>query len=154
MSELLLIQEQAVMALMADEMLRPVKIISRRKHNLKNEILTTLGKFGICVLVLTPSARMRNTNAPGPQLDPVTLFVDIIENVLMNQGANGSKIPAEDVAERIAWRLHSANHPGRRDPHVFICEEIEEISDETYLAYRVKFRTAGTLPGFNQEKTA
>ncbi len=151
MSVLLSIQAQALAALQADESLRPIKLISRRKHNIKNEILTTLGKVGICALVLTPSSRVRNTNAPGPMLDPVLLFVDVIENVIINQGGSGSKIPAEDVAERIAWRLHSANHPARHDPHTFICEDIEEISDDTFLAYRVKFRTAGMLPGLNQE---
>lgn len=151
MGRLLSIRDQALAALQADTALQPVRLIARTKGDIKNEILTTLGKYGICILVMTPSAKMRGTNAPGPMLDPINLVVDVIEHVAINRGAKGSKLPAEDVAEQVAWRLHAVNHPTRRDAFPLICEEIEEISDAEFLAYRVKFRTSGQLPGINQE---
>ncbi|MFO7534716.1 MAG: hypothetical protein R6X19_03375 [Kiritimatiellia bacterium] len=151
MGVLLSIRDQALAALQADTALQPVRLIARTKNDIKNEITTTLAKFGICALVMTPSAKMRGSNAPGPMLDPVNLVIDVIEQVGFNRGTKGTKLPAEDVAEQIAWRLHAVNHPGRKDAHPLICEEIEEISDAEFLAYRVKFRTSGQLPGINQE---
>ena len=151
MGALLSIQDKALQNLQSDTALKPVRLISRIKGDLRKQVLEVMAKQGICAIVLTPVAKMTGSNAPGPSMDPVNLFVDVVENVLINRGASGSKIPAEDVAERIAWRLHSANHPGRKDNPPSICEEIQEISNEDYLAYRVVFRTSGQLPGFNQE---
>ena len=94
---------------------------------------------------------MQSTNAPGPILDPILLDVDIIELVIANRGAKGSKLAADEVAERTARLLHTPNWPTRGDGYLLVCESIEEIPDKTFVIYRTEFRSSGVVAGITEE---
>jgi len=70
------------------------------------------GKAGLCIQVLMPDAEVNESNVPGPQLD-VVLFVRITENPLVNEGADGTGIHAEDAAMIVLQALHHWHREGR-----------------------------------------
>jgi hypothetical protein len=131
----------------SDEYFARIEPLYEQLGDLTNKIRVALNKLGISVLVLTPSAVCQSTNAPGPILDPVTLVVQVVENVLLNQGASGTQLPAGDVAEKIAWLLHYPNHAGRGDTFPLTCRSIRLVPDKTLLVYNVEFTCQTALAG-------
>ncbi len=88
-------------------------VLTEAKGDIENEIARALGalsgvdgKIGACVVILTPTAKCQNPNAPGPILDPLTVVVAAIESVTVNQGDQGTKKHAAEIAEMILRRLH------------------------------------------------
>ncbi len=62
------------------------------------------GKAGLAVRVLMPEAECPSPNVPGPELE-ITLTIQVTENPLFNEGANGTGITAEQCALNIASSL-------------------------------------------------
>ena len=71
------------------------------------------GKSGIAVIVFIPECRRDPSapDAPGPRL-MVVLTCRVIENPLVNEGANGTGKTAEDCALTLHNLLHQAQFPG------------------------------------------
>jgi hypothetical protein len=63
------------------------------------------GKAGIAALVLVPEVGAGDVNLPGPQLR-VEVVVRVIENPLVNRGANGARVVAEVAAGEVLELLH------------------------------------------------
>jgi hypothetical protein len=139
--------------LIADRRLAHVKILSEQLKDIRSEIQTTLGKLGLCAIISTPDAEFRYTNAPGPQMDPLKVSVDVVEFVLKNRSPQGTNQPASDTAERIAWTLHYPNHAHERhDVFPLTALRIRTVPDKNFLVYRVEFETSGALAGINAEE--
>jgi hypothetical protein len=69
-------------------------------------------KAGLTILVQLPDGEVNEREAPGPQLDAV-LFIRVTENPLVNEGANGTGLHAEDAAALILSALHHWHRDGR-----------------------------------------
>jgi len=137
----------------SDEYYARVTLLSEDIGDIRNQIKTSLSKLGICAVILTPSADVQHTNAPGPILDPLKLEIDITEFVIKNRGDAGSKQPASDVAEHTMWLLHYPNHAHHRnDPCQFIAQSLRLVPDNQFLIYRVTFQTTGSLAGITTEE--
>jgi hypothetical protein len=145
--------------LVADRTLAGIAILTEDKGDIQNEIERALGvltdsqgMLGVCVVVMTPTARCSAPDAPGPLLEPISVVVDVIELVIVNRGDTGSKIPASDIAEQVLWRVTSVNHPTRGDDPAYRPISVGMVPDETYVVYRCEFETSGVLPGITTEE--
>lgn len=69
-------------------------------------------KAGLSILVQLPDGEVSEREAPGPQLDAV-LFIRVTENPLVNEGANGTGLHAEDAALAVLSALHHWHRDGR-----------------------------------------
>jgi hypothetical protein len=106
------VQDQIKVRLAADELFVNVPVFSENTLDIDNRLDLALsplsgqdGKAGLAALVLTPQVRNDNPNLPGPYLTG-TVIVQIVENILTNQSAIGTKLPASFIAEAAAIRLH------------------------------------------------
>jgi hypothetical protein len=140
------IRSQALKVLKADPKFARVTCLSTNDGDIAQKIKEGLSKLGILVLIRVPDAVNDAPDAPGPIFSPVTVFCEITELVLANRGASGSKLPADEVAERVAELLHAPNYPGR-DAIPLVCERIREIPDKTFVVLRVEFKAAGGYAG-------
>ncbi len=68
-------------------------------------LITQNGKAGLAVVVYMPEAETLQPNAPGPQLELVATL-RVVENPLVNMGANGTQTTAEQCALNILSSLH------------------------------------------------
>lgn len=144
------VQTQAVKLMIGDKYYASVKIIPEQEPgNIPSLIAQALGKVGgICAIVATPSCIFRGTDAPGPQIDPLSLSIDIVEFVAVNRGAKGSQLPCSEVAEHTAWLLHYPNHAATRsDSYPLIADRMRLVPDKQFLIYRVEFKTVGMFAG-------
>jgi len=146
------LQDVVLSIMRSDPYYARITLLSEQIGDIRNQIQLSLGKLGICAIVMTPEATVKHTNAPGPILDPLKISVDIVEFVLKNRGDQGSKQPASDVAEHTAWLLHYPNHAHhRQDPCMLTAVRIGMVPDKQFLIYRVDFTTSGALAGIIQE---
>ena len=147
-SVLTTLQGATAKILAADKFFQRVEPLTENLGDINNQIKIALSKLGVSVLVLTPGAEGESTNAPGPILNPVNLVVAIFENVLLNRGERGTKVPAAEFAEYIAWLLHYPNHAAtRQDDFPLTFRRIRLVPDKTLLVYNVEFTTRTALAG-------
>lgn len=136
------IQDEMAANLRRDSWFQPVKIVTENLGDIANQIELALNKLGLVIVILTPGAKCAYPDAPGPIMDPVTPVAAVYEMVLLNRGANGSKLPCSAVAERVAYQLHYPNHAAARtDSYPLVCTDIALLPDRTYLRYNVTFRS-------------
>lgn len=117
------LRQQIADRLAADSYFEDIPVLTEDRGDVENEIARALGtltetggKIGICAVVLTPFARIRTQELPGPYLDPLQLSVTIEENVLVNQATGGTQKHCSDVAERVATLLHKWLPDGHTRP--------------------------------------
>lgn len=67
--------------------------------------ITKAGKAGLACLVLVPELNARNPDLPGPQLD-AEIIIRVIENPLVNRGADGVQVTPEEQAMTVLGLLH------------------------------------------------
>jgi hypothetical protein len=135
------LQTQCVTIMEADARIDGVSILYEQIGNIGSMIQAALSKIGICAIVLTPGAEGKGT-APGPQVNPVKLTVQITELVFKNRSAAGTNIPASSLAEHLAWLLHYANHAATRSDPQLTFRRLALVPDKNYLIYNVDFETA------------
>jgi hypothetical protein len=87
----------------------PVPYLSEQKGDIATKIQAALNGLGIGVIILTPTALMIDPSAPDLGMYAPVL-VQVQENVLINQGANGTKIPALRLVSFIMKRLQGWSH--------------------------------------------
>ena len=114
-TEFVQLQDNAASALAADSLFtpaapaNPVPIYTERIGDIVNKIDISLGRLGICAVVLTPLGKL-----PQPDIVALTLSVPVIvqisETVLINQGATGSQIPALALVKAAMRILHHRPH--------------------------------------------
>ena len=148
------IQAQAVAVLGADPYFAGIKIIPEDLKDIVSQIQTTIAQLGLCVVVMTPDADFKYPDAPGPIMDSIKVAVQIAELPLVNRGVKGTRKPAGQVAEYVAWLLHFPNHAATRtDTYRLIASKIRTIPHKSLLIRQVDFETRGSLAGIITEET-
>jgi hypothetical protein len=80
---------------------RNIEVITERKGDISNEITKALGKFGLCLLVLTPDATM------GPPMrNAIRLRPRFVIQVSEKSAFNKTGLSAIDAVTAIIRRLH------------------------------------------------
>jgi len=113
-----------------------------------------LALAGIAVAVMPPEGRFERDSSEGPVSAPggVTLSVQVSEPCELAR-AQGLP-PTSDVAETVAWLLHSSNFPLRRDRIPLGVEDISLVPDDELLIYRVALAATGSItPPTPNERT-
>lgn len=146
------IQAQAVATLTSDPYFAGISIIPEDLKDIVSEIQTSLAKLGICVVVQTPDTEFKYGDAPGPIMDSVKVAIQVAEMPLINRGAKGTRKPAGQVAEYVAWLLHFPNHAAtRQDTYRLIAKRIRTVAHKTLLIRQIDFETNGSLAGIVTE---
>lgn len=135
-------QESVVKLLEAERFFTPLPIMHERLKDLRSKLLEALkSKTGILVLVGTPKGRNITPGAPFVTLE-VKLTVSVMENVMFNQGARGTKIGANAAGEQVAAHLHNKVWAhGKCLP----CLSIETVERDGLVHCRVDFQTTVVL---------
>ncbi len=128
-----------------------ITILTEEKGDVANSVNVALGtatvtatKAGLVILILTARADVKTPNVPGPYLEPITIVAHVEENVLINQGADGTKLACSDVAEQVASALH--RHTPSGDTRPFIVQRIANAQPMFGdIAYAVTLTTAGGI---------
>lgn len=133
--------------LSSHEWFADIPVLTEAKGDLENEIARALGtvtetnsKIGACVVILTPTAHCKNQNAPGPCLDPLNIVVDVLEDVLINQGDTGTKKHAAEIVEMVLRRIHWFIDPDVNAAFVAAPDAFKIINSDP-LTYEVNFQT-------------
>lgn len=104
-----------------------------------------LAAAGTAVAVMPPEGRFERDSSEGPLSVPggITVAVQISEPCDFSR-AQGLP-PVTDIAETVAWLLHSSNFPDRNDPVPLGVEDISLVPDEELLIYRVTLAATGSV---------
>lgn len=107
-------------------------------------------KGGLAIIIMMSEGEVPAPNVPGPQLELVQT-VRVIENPLVNMGADGTQITAEQGALNVLSTLHHWN-PGHGVLTADTRNALKEVNMEGRVTYDVRFRRdAGITPrGFVQ----
>jgi hypothetical protein len=142
-SSLVQMQQAAVVRLQGLSYFAPIPIMYERQKNVRAELQKQLDTLkGLAITILTPAGRSDTPAAPGPHLSSVMLTAACTENVLLNEGPRGTRIPSSEAAEQAAVALHLLVwKPGK----TLLFREIRLVPDESYLVYNVVFETSCTL---------
>jgi len=99
---------------------------------------------GTAIAIAPPTARFNPECSTGPVSDGgINALVQVIETPVF---ARSQGIPsATQLAERIAWLLHSANHDDRHDDILLGCSGIAVPRDPDYLVYDITFVATGAI---------
>lgn len=138
-------------ALKAHNYFADIPVLTEKQKDIEYEIEKSLsalagegGGRGICCIVLTPKMTVEHPDIPGPYFGNVSIVVRVMENVLVNQGDDGTKKQAGDVALMASALLH---HFRKRDFYEAVnCKEVGIVPDPDYLAYDATFTTQFGLP--------
>jgi len=108
---------------------------------------------GTAIVIAPPTARF-NSESDGPVSDGgIVALVQVMESPVFAR-VQGIP-PATQLAERIAWLLHSGNHETRTDDTILGCSGIAVPRDPDYLIYDVTFvATGGISPPDDPEPEA
>jgi hypothetical protein len=119
----------------------PVSYLSEQMGDIATMLQRAINSIGIGVVILTPTALLIDPTTPDLGMYAPVL-VQIQENVLINQGASGTKIPALRLVSFVMKRLQGWPHmlyagdaDNQRlllDPKPFVL-----IRDEPPLTYNV-----------------
>jgi hypothetical protein len=105
------IQQAIADRLKTDRFFSDIPILTEKIGDIENEIQRQLGAIGVVVIVITPTANVVYTAPPGPYWHDIHVVVRVVENVVINQGQNGTKKPASDIAEIISAMIHLYQPP-------------------------------------------
>lgn len=99
------IREEVLQTLRADAYFSNITLLTEERGDVLNRVLTAIGKLGLAVVIEPLHGKPENLAAGSYRLD-LSLGVTVTENVLVNQGASGTKKPAEEVLARILCLLN------------------------------------------------
>jgi hypothetical protein len=99
------VQESVAAVLTADPYFAGIPIITERKGDVLNQIEINLGKLGLCVVIETITGKPEHGAIGSYSLD-LNVGITVTENVLINQGATGTKKPASEVVAMILCLLN------------------------------------------------
>jgi len=125
-----------------------ITVFTEEQGDLDSEIERALGmltekgdKIGACVVILTPIAKSKSPNAPGPLLDDFLFSINVLENVLVNQGDDGTKKHAIQIVELILRHLHRWTVPNT-NAALHVAANAFTIPNSDPLTYQVNFVTS------------
>lgn len=107
-------------------------------------VAEAVGGAGTAVVIAPPAADFSKDSSVGPVSDGgVRLTVQILESPVFSR-AQG--IPTAVVlAERLAWLLHSCNHPDRTDDTPMGVMSVRAIPDPELLVIEITLAASGTI---------
>lgn len=115
-------------------------------------IAEAVGASGTAIVIAPPAADFSRDSSVGPVSDGgVRITIQILESPVFSR-AQG--IPsAVELAERLAWLLHSCNHPDRPDDTPMGVMSIRAVPDPDLLVIEVTLAASGTIadPGATTE---
>ena len=99
---------------------------------------------GTSIAIAPPTACFNPNCGVGPISDGgINVLVQVIEQPVL---ARAQGIPsATEIAQRIAWLLHSVNHEGRDDDVILGCSGISVPRDPDFLVYDITFVATGGI---------
>ena len=120
-----------------------IPVYTEQLKDIVSQIEISIGKIGICVVILTPGAPQ---GVPGsiPCFNRVQIVARVFEDVLINRGSSGTKQPASLVAEAIAFQLNKLSIAGCNNNKLMI-DSIALVDDPAYLSYDVTLFTGATI---------
>lgn len=139
------IQQSVVTRLQSDGYFANIPIFSEKIGDIQNQIDTALASLGICVIVMTVTARVEHPNEPGPYFSDIKVVVRVTENVLANQSPTGTQKAASDVIEAVCGMIHQYSADNKV---CLTCAEdaIALVPDPSEnLTYDAEFRTHGGI---------
>lgn len=89
----------------ADSYFTGLPVITEAKGDILNIIMRALGKLGICIVIETLTGKPEHAAIGAYRLD-LDVGITVSENVLINQGATGSKKAASAVVARLLCILN------------------------------------------------
>jgi len=150
-----LYQEQLDLAgrLRADANFATIPVLVQRKGVTDSDIeiaLSTLntagGKIGLVIIVLMPELAPLTPDAPGPEY-LVRPAIQVIEDPLLNLGADGTGISAEQTAQWIRQLIHY--FAGRSG--LYVCAGMEPVPrGDNRPSYGVRFSRRASDPSYQR----
>lgn len=142
------LQRDIARTLKGDESLRApgITVMAIDKGDALFAALEAMSAAGILVAIGPPSATFRGDSSVGPVADGgVRVAIQVSEpaGTARDQGLPS----AIDVAERVAWLLHAANHADPAGSQPLAVESISPVPDETAVAYSILCRATAALSG-------
>ena len=95
------------------------------------------GKAGLLIIVMMSEGEVPNPGGPGPALELVQV-VRVIENPMINEGADGTGLTAEEVAVLVLSALHQWTTDGRQALYP-AKQALKEVNLANGLGYDVTF---------------
>ncbi len=139
------IQSQIKDRLTADPHFSDIPVITEDRGDINTAINTAIGQIGTCVIVLTPSADVRNANVPGPYFDRVGILVRTFETPTINRASTGTGKKAIDTAEIAVALLHQYSPVGEGGDIVATSPAIRIGNDPKRLTYDSMFQCAAAV---------
>jgi hypothetical protein len=135
------LQQDIYDRLSALDLLNGVPVIYEKTKDIESAIEMALGSLtsGICIVVTPPVCNASKDGLPGPYFDNVQITINAVENVLVNQGEQGTKKTAAFVCELAAHHLHRFI---TRDGRCLLAQSITPIADAEYRVHTLKIKTA------------
>lgn len=151
-------QDELVALCKADEVLGMVPIINERVGDVNAEVEKNLGivtavggKYGACILLQQPMADDTASAAPGGLLDVVWTFL-VLEDPLLNDGANGFQIRALKLCRRLVRVIKLYAAGGMATTMVPDKKTIVPVGNLIApIAYQVNFRCTENSGGAQQK---
>ena len=141
------LQEAAVAGLQAKSYFAPAPILYERQKDFRSALEKAIKSLGgIAIIALTPACTNKAPASPVIHVGAV-LVVAVIENVLLNNGAKGTKIGASEWAEQVACALHLRVWVAGK---TLVFRDIKLVESEQLL-YHVTFDTNATLTPVEEE---
>jgi hypothetical protein len=148
--------------LSADSYFSDISVFSEKKGDLLNSILKSLGmlttkggKFGVCVVVMSPTASDQYPEGAASVLE-LTMSVRVLENVLVNTiAATGTLKAAIDVARRIVKVLKMYRSSGIVDLMMLEKQCIVPVADDiASIAYEARFKLGEVVETYEAKVVA
>lgn len=131
------IQESIAAVLTAHAYFTGIDVITERKGDILNMIDAAIGKLGICVVVETITGKPEHGSIGSYSLD-LNVGITVTENVLINQGATGTRKPASEMVAMILCLLN----PNRTAVPAWV-ERFSLVNDSNgLLIYLIECRAA------------
>ena len=141
------IQQTAANRLMADPFFSDLKVVTENISDIENEIERAIASLGIVVIVVTPTASVRQMkDAPGPYFEDIRIVVQVSESVTLNRSAQGTNKTALQVAEYALAVLHGFQPPNLSEAYYAENPTIALVPDPNgLLTYHVMLNTHGGI---------
>lgn len=148
------LREDAADKLRQNPLLSGIEVFTEKIGDIENKILLALGTMkGICIIVVSPKANISYPDSAGPIFDDVTIVVQVVENVLINQSEQGTQKPCSYVAEIVgSGPTDEAGVAANAGLHLFITSENKTLTCRSIvmappdandnLIYNVTFKTS------------
>lgn len=148
------LQAQIVRILASDQTFtRPgIGVVVVDKADALALITAAIEAAGTTVAIAPPAAEFARDSSVGPVSDGgVRVTVQILESPVFSR-AQG--LPsAVSLAERLAWLLHSCNHPDRADDTPLGVVSVRAIPDPDLLVIEIVLAASGTIAAPDSERT-